>query len=296
MKTCPQCRSNYTDDTLQFCLQDGTLLEQGDADPSQMKTVSFEENATVIAKKPREKITFDLDTPAETAQHAGHTHQSFSSNSEPPRANTFLVVLVTIFAMLIVFGIIGAGAWYLLREKPQAVKNSNEPAVNEGRRGNLIEDDLKISPTPAKDKDDRNTPEPAKTPSYDREKLIGGVGKQISSWKSLAESRDLEGYMKKYGSKINYYSKRGASREFVKSDKKKAFETFTSIRTKLSSITITPAPDGKRATAVFDKEWDFSGPDKRSSGKVQTQLIFEKSGEDWLIVSERDLKVYYVNK
>jgi len=59
----------------------------------------------------------------------------------------------------------------------------------------------------------------------------------------------------------------------------------------LSNMTVTPDASGETATAVFDKEWVFEGA-KYSAGKVQTQLKLKKTGGQWLITGERDLKVY----
>ena len=46
MKYCPACSSQYSDDTLSFCLQDGTPLEGG-AKQSTIDTVAFTNPATV---------------------------------------------------------------------------------------------------------------------------------------------------------------------------------------------------------------------------------------------------------
>ena len=45
MKRCPECRRDYYDDTLSFCLEDGTQLVQGSVPPGQ---VSSDEAATAI--------------------------------------------------------------------------------------------------------------------------------------------------------------------------------------------------------------------------------------------------------
>jgi hypothetical protein len=58
-------------------------------------------------------------------------------------------------------------------------------------------------------------------------------------------------------------------------------------------MTVTPDASGERATAVFDKEWNFSGAEKTSAGKVKQQLQLKKVNGQWLISGERDLKVYY---
>ena len=102
--------------------------------------------------------------------------------------------------------------------------------------------------------------------------------------------------MSKYASKIDYYTRRGVSRGFVRKDKSKAFSKYTSIKSKFTKINISIRENGTKAIAIFDKEWDFSNSQKRTTGKVRSRLIFRKIGGKWLIVSERDLKVYYVKK
>ena len=52
---------------------------------------------------------------------------------------------------------------------------------------------------------------------------------------------------------------------------------------------------GLRATAVFNKTWEFDSPDKNSKGSVRQQLTLVKAGGRWLINGEKDLQVYYSN-
>ncbi|MBA3770081.1 MAG: hypothetical protein H0X08_06255, partial [Blastocatellia bacterium] len=49
MKRCPECRRDYYDDTLSFCLEDGTPLVQGSVPVGQ---VSADEPATAILSEP----------------------------------------------------------------------------------------------------------------------------------------------------------------------------------------------------------------------------------------------------
>ncbi|MFL6468169.1 MAG: hypothetical protein ACJ72Z_09465, partial [Pyrinomonadaceae bacterium] len=46
MKVCPTCRTQYTDDSLRFCLQDGSLLIA--PSPGDTPTVAFDETPTVV--------------------------------------------------------------------------------------------------------------------------------------------------------------------------------------------------------------------------------------------------------
>ena len=52
MKRCPSCNRNYTDDTLRFCLEDGTPLTQAPLDEPTITTPPAEPPATVIYGAP----------------------------------------------------------------------------------------------------------------------------------------------------------------------------------------------------------------------------------------------------
>ncbi|MEO6588762.1 MAG: hypothetical protein ABIP06_05490, partial [Pyrinomonadaceae bacterium] len=86
------------------------------------------------------------------------------------------------------------------------------------------------------------------------------------------------------------------SRERVRADKQRAFAQYDSIKFKISDVKVTPDATGEKATAIFDKEWNFEGAEKYSSGKVRQMLTFSKINGQWLITGEKDLKTYYVEK
>ncbi|HEX7956786.1 MAG TPA: hypothetical protein VF508_07590, partial [Pyrinomonadaceae bacterium] len=74
-----------------------------------------------------------------------------------------------------------------------------------------------------------------------------------------------------------------------------AFVRYDQIEVKLSNVEVVPDPTGLRATATFDKTWEFDSPDRNSKGSVRQQLTLVKAGGRWLINGERDLQVYYTN-
>ena len=299
MKICPQCNSKYTDETLQFCLQDGSPLEFGVPETSSMETVALneEEAQTVIAARKSEKIRFDLEQLAHERVREETPLSNPTIQAEPRSSNTLLAVLATAFAMLVLFlGIAAAWFYFGSIQKQTAQNEQSNSTDNSQSRTGANQGNISPVESPTAQKTASPKPSTEKTPKVNPEEITKKVSSQLSSWKSLAEARNLGAYMGKYASRIDYYSKRGASRSFVKADKRKAFKTYTSIKSKFTNINIKPSKDGKSATATFDKEWDFSGPAKKTTGKVRTQLVFRKVKDNWLIVSERDLKVYYVNK
>ena len=68
---------------------------------------------------------------------------------------------------------------------------------------------------------------------------------------------------------------------------------YDTININIDNVKVTPDASGERATVVLDKEWNFEGAEKFSSGKVQQQLTLNKIGGRWLITGEKDLKIYY---
>src|SRR6476661_7565421 len=129
MKQCPACRSQYTDDTLKFCLQDGTPLESI-GDPGETETVV---SHRVLPTSPVMPVG-----PAIVAAPAR-------------KQNTGLIVAITVMTTLLLFGLI-AGAYYIStrgrREEAARVNVNAAPytAVNENVRPTPS---ITPSPTPS---------------------------------------------------------------------------------------------------------------------------------------------------
>jgi hypothetical protein len=292
MKTCPNCQSQYTDDTLQFCLQDGTRLQSG----SEMKTASFGEQETVVSNRPSSQI----NTPRETSPTNWQPNQ-FPSNSNfqtpEKKSNTTAAVFLTAFLMLLFFSLVGIGGWLYFRGATPddngnlmlAKKKNNETTAN---TASTAPTDSSRS-TPAATPFTRSSNADTTSTPIDSVQIQKDVSQRVDSWKTAGESLDLDKYMDNYAPKIDYYNKKGASIATVRSDKQKAFNQYSAIKVTISNLTVTPDASGERATAVFDKEWNFTGEESDSAGKVRQQLQLQKINGQWLITGEKDLKLYY---
>jgi hypothetical protein len=321
MKHCPKCRSSYADDTLKFCLQDGTSLVGSADSHTETPTLAFGQSGQTtedevteqfFANEPTERFTTNKDArqmrvnvPESSAENWEKSREtqlaSYPAPPPPPRSNTLVTILVTALVMLIFFGVAGIGAWwfYLPKDRNQIAENANNQPTGNEKIITKDADAEKDSPTPAptkKDSDAAQTPVKTATPppNFDAEEVKKQVSDRIFSWKSLAESRNLNAYMESYDENLDYYNKKGASKNFVRNDKQKAFTQYDSIKMNFSNLSITPDKTGETATAVFDKAWVFQNFEKTSEGKVQTQLKLRNTGGVWKITSERDLKVYFV--
>jgi hypothetical protein len=102
--------------------------------------------------------------------------------------------------------------------------------------------------------------------------------------------------MSRYADMLDtYYKRQNVGAAQVRTDRNNAFTRYDQMDVKLDNIEVTPDPTGLRATAAFDKTWDFDSPDRNSKGSVRQQLTLVKAGGRWLINGEKDLQVYYTN-
>ena len=100
MKYCPSCRSTYTDESLRFCLQDGTDLVIGNA--GNHLTQELGERETVVRRDP---TSSDWEKSRVT--------QAAPIRPVTKRSNPLLIVILTAVGMCILFGGIAA-AWLLV--------------------------------------------------------------------------------------------------------------------------------------------------------------------------------------
>jgi ketosteroid isomerase-like protein len=294
MKICPACKTQYSDDTLIYCLQDGTPL--AGAFESNNPTVVLADAETVVA---RQNVTTG-DAQTSGWQPSQVTYVA-TPKGEKKGSTTAIAVAATVIGMLVLVGVIGIAALvYFKNLDGQLVNNVANANVPGGGTGNLALPTPQISPLaaptqtrptatpPASNTGDLATP----PPTGDLSRAKSEVSQRVYDWKSMLESRDLNGYMGNYADTVDYYSKRNAVIGAVRSDKARAFKLYSSMRFDVSNMTVSIGATGDTATAAFDKEWSFTGRDT-SSGKVRSQLDFRKINGRWLITAEKDLRVYY---
>jgi hypothetical protein len=139
MKYCPSCQSTFADDSLRFCLQDGTgLLDYADNAPA--PTVDFNETETVVRRKPET-----------SAWQPSRVTQNTPLEPEAKKSSAIPAVVVTILVMSFLFGGIFI-AWQLFA--------SGSASDNTNRRGKFPSPTL----TP--------TSTPKTTPSIDRTPIV----------------------------------------------------------------------------------------------------------------------------
>lgn len=279
MKHCPSCKTNYADDTLQFCLQDGTQLK--DFPDTQVPTISFNdaEAETVVRLKP----------PQTAEQFVQPTQASPQYVSPPQKSNTAKAVLLTALVMLLLFGA-GFGAWMLLgnrKEKADVDIKIDTPTRTPSNKNS----NANTSPTPSPSASTTVTPTVNQTPpDFDADEVKSEVSDALHEWKDSMESGDLNAVMSHYASTLEYYyTARGVSSSSVRSNKQKAFDKYYSFRVDIGNLSVTPDASGQKATAVFKKSWEFEGSGDNNTGSVRAQFQLTKIGNRWYITGEKDL-------
>src|SRR4051812_44280967 len=145
MKRCPTCQRIYADDTLRFCLEDGTALfseasastdqtllmdssQAAGAEPPATEILDYGVAPTILS--PERDATLPRQKPAPTIRQQGRpTIKDFAQEVAPasergPRSTTS-VVAVTVIATVLLLGLGGVGAWLILKDK-NGSSGSNE--------------------------------------------------------------------------------------------------------------------------------------------------------------------------
>jgi ketosteroid isomerase-like protein len=327
MKRCPTCRRTYADDTLRFCLEDGTPLDA--AAPLNSDETLLMDSASPGSEPPPTEIldfgaaptvrSLDEDATAQprkaaatARQQARPTINEFQNPSAPAPRNTTSVVAVTAVATILVLAVGGVGAWLLLRDKggngnggsnttnetPRTSNTSNVGASNNAP-GSMNSSNSTLpgtvstpvyTPTPYATPSATPQPTTADTSSARRE-----VMNALNGWTETMKQGDLDRHMAYYADTLHtYYLQSDYSASRVRANVAKAFAKYDTFDVKLTNMQIEVDSSGTSATATFDKTFTFTGA-TTYSGSGLNRFWLEKIGGRWLITGEKDLKTYYVN-
>lgn len=283
MKICPNCNTQYTDDTLQFCLQDGTRL----TGPSlaETPTVVLGETETVFAPS-GQRVQVPISDPGPAVWPQSQVPHIATGGGGASGSNTTIIVVLAVIAVGAVLGLVGLGAWTFMKNAGGSITAANNanlstPVTNSNNTAYPTATPTGATATPVSNIFTK--------PPVDEAEVRGEVSQKIYSWKSLTESKDMGGLRAAYAPTLDYYyTKRNVSAASVIDDKQRAFRDYGSIRITVSNISVTPDPSGATATAVFSKDWSFSGA-KSFCGVIRSQMLLRKVDGVWLIAGERDV-------
>ncbi|HEY0380291.1 MAG TPA: nuclear transport factor 2 family protein [Pyrinomonadaceae bacterium] len=315
MKRCPTCQRRYADETLNFCLEDGTSLLEVNPSTDETLTLEAGEPPPTEVLDPALMPTFGT-RPAKPAaptarQQARATLREEVQNfapgaaAPPPARSTTSVVMLSVVATILLLALGGLGAWLLLRDT-----GGGTEVVRDG--------DSNVRPTPTSTPDLRGgntstpaasprptsatptpTPQPTPTPTpRDTGGARGEVAGALEGWRRTMTSPDVNAHMAYYADTLHtYYNAKNVGVQMVRNNVARAFSAYETFDVRIDNLEIEVDSSGTSAVATFDKTFAFrGGGGKTYEGSGRSSFWFERVGGRWLITGEKDLKIYYVNK
>lgn len=299
MKYCPVCRSQYSDVTLRFCLQDGTVLQvSGEAKQSTIDTVSFSDPITAdnILKTEELNLFAPPNEQGKTQKwNPAPPKSALRREPEIKKSKSSAKILLAVFSAVLMIAAVGAGGWFYL-------KNQTDSSVQVTNPANSAIPEIAAQTPPANNSskavlDELSEPsdsnsEPSSTSgSEDAKKEIADA---VERWRQSIEARKVPDYLSKYAEKADYFDKPAATAAEIRTEAQKMFDTYSDIDINLSNVRVAVDPGGTQATAVFDKEWSYQTQKDLLEGKARTKLRFQKNGKEWKITAEKYQKIYYM--
>lgn len=127
------------------------------------------------------------------------------------------------------------------------------------------------------------------------EKIKNEIAETLANWAATNSNKNLEAHLAFYTDTLEiYYTESNKDKNHVRADRIRAYQKYDSISIQVQNLQISLDSE-QLAMVVFDKMWVMKSPQKISTGAVQQEMKLVKTNNRWLIASERDLKVYYIN-
>ena len=310
MKRCPTCQNMYTDDSLSYCLQDGTkLVTVSDSSREATRHISGSgagrrtgsEPPPTEIMRPEDMPTARIEAtpPTREQQRARPTaldeeqQTVIRATPAPGRSNATVIALSIVVGLLLVT-VGGLIAWIMMRDRPQPETrvlpaNSNQAEVRPPANTNTTARSNTNNQPSA-----NITPQPS---PVDVSAVRTEVQATLNDWAGTVRQRNLDEHMKYYADVLDvYYNATKVSRDRVRADRSAAFDKYSSLEMQITNLNIDVDPSGTRATATFDKTFEFSNDEKTYSGSGLNRFWFVKTGGRWRITGEKELKSYYINK
>lgn len=310
MKRCSTCQTVYTDDSLSYCLQDGSKLAVvRDSSSEETLQISAAEARTSGAEPPPTEILRPEDMPTArvdgpvptreqgrarpTALNTEPRPVSTSTVAAPPKSNSAVIALsVVVGLLLLTLG--GLITWVMMRDGRQTTETRN--VTTNSNQVEKRQENTTATPRANTNSNANVSATPQASP-VDVAAARAEVQAALNAWAETVRSGNLEDHMKYYADVLDvYYNATNVSRSRVQVEREAAFAKYSSMDMQVANINLEIDQTGTRAIATFDKTFDFRNEEKSFNGSGLNRFWFTKMGGRWRITGEKELKNYYVNK
>ncbi len=142
---------------------------------------------------------------------------------------------------------------------------------------------------------DRENPTPSTVAPASATPVDAGIQALLDEWVNTTRHKDLNGQVACYAPVVDtYYAQKHVSHRQLSNEKQRQFRAITTVKKFDVSNVQTTQLSPNSAVILLDKNWDFGEGTKDDSGSERIQLTLRKNGSSWKIVSERQLKVYWL--
>ncbi|MBS1794349.1 MAG: hypothetical protein JSS81_10875 [Acidobacteria bacterium] len=269
MKVCPKCNSSYSDETLNFCLTDGVPLvveELLDEYLSKQSKSSWHTAETLVdprfSRSAESKRTAAPGPSARTNMMSELTADSLQLK----KSNNIVFVLLGILVLAVA---VGGFWWYSKAGASRSAVSDNTPAVPKHA----------IVPL---------------TPEQEAQ-LKKELTDFIQNWARTNEDKDADAHIAHYANTLEiYYGESGKDKNHVLADRLRAWQKYDTVQMTIDNLKIKPEST-ESATLVFDKSWTMKNSKRTSNGSVQQEMHVSRTNGKWLIDTEKDLNIYFMN-
>jgi ketosteroid isomerase-like protein len=116
--------------------------------------------------------------------------------------------------------------------------------------------------------------------------------KALNEWIAATNALNIEKQMSFYMPQLKaFYLTRNVSENSVRLEKARAFAAAKSINIRAAEPEIIFQDSGQTAVMRFRKKYNIENASRRRNGEVVQELRWQKTGSEWRIFSERDIKV-----
>jgi ketosteroid isomerase-like protein len=115
---------------------------------------------------------------------------------------------------------------------------------------------------------------------------------RLDGWIAATNAADIGEQMRYYSPSLSaFYLKRNVTTNAVRAEKTRLFARASDVDVWVDEPKIKLSEDGKTATMRFRKQYNIENGRRSRRGAVVQELQWKRDGDDWKIVSERDLRV-----